>query len=60
MTKRKIIVYYYGGRVDEYTYDANWPGPQPNFLCGFVEVVDGVFINERNISAIEVVEAKDE
>ena len=60
MTKRKIIVFYYDGRVDEYPYDANWPGPQPNFLRGFVEVVDGVFINANDISWIEVVEVGDE
>lgn len=50
---RKIIVYYYDGRVDEYEAD-DWPGPQPNFLRGFVEVTDGVFINSNDISVIEV------
>lgn len=60
MTKRKIIVYYYDGRVDEYQYDANWPGPQPNFLRGFVEVGDGVFLNAQDIAKIEVREVGDE
>ena len=52
--KRKIIVYYYDGRVDEYEAD-DWPGPQPNFLRGFVEVANGVFLNSNDIKRIEVV-----
>ena len=52
--KRKISVYYYDGRVDEHEAD-DWPGPQPNFLRGFVEVANGVFLNSKDIKRIEVV-----
>ena len=54
MKQRKIIVHYYDGRVDEYPYDEGWLGPQPNFLRGFVEVDDGVFLNSKDIKRIEV------
>lgn len=49
-----IIVYYYDGRERRYELDHNWYGPQPNFLNGFVEVGDGIFLNAKDISRIEV------
>ena len=49
-----IIVYFYDGRECRYELDRNWPGPQPNFLNGFVEVCEGIFLNAKDISWIEV------
>ena len=55
MTKQKtVIIHYYDGSSESYPVtDVNWPGPTPNFVRGFVEVDDGVFLNANDIKRIE-------
>lgn len=48
------VVYYKNNATDEFIRNSNDPLPFPNFLPGFVEFDDGVFINADMIRAIEM------
>jgi hypothetical protein len=53
----KIVrVYGYDYSMTEYVVFDSWPGPTVNFLRGFVEIEEGVFLNTNDIKRIEIVE----
>lgn len=51
---KKLRVKFYDGTERTYTDASGWPGPFPNFCGQFVEVLDGQYINAKEIKEMTV------
>ena len=54
-SRQVATVYFYDGSWTTYHIsDDGFPVPPVNFLRGFVEIEDGVFLNAQDIKRIEI------